>query len=230
MNKVIRSLITLAALAAAATLQAQPALKLVTVDMAKVYETHFKTEEANAKFQEAAQKAQEQLDELAKQVQGLADQYKDLVEQSKNTVLKPEVRSNAEGEAQKKLETIQRLQNDAQNFRVNTQRSLQQRMKTHHDLVLEEITKVVKDLARAKNATLVLDRSGLTASGISAVIYADAGYDITEEVVKEVNKDRPPAPAATAPAATTPPAAAATPATNSAPVQFTVPNAAPKKP
>ncbi|MBI2517400.1 MAG: OmpH family outer membrane protein [Opitutae bacterium] len=229
MNKVIRSLITLAALGVAATLQAQSAIKLVTVDMAKVYETHYKTEEANAKFNEAAQKAQEQLDELAKQVQGLADQYKDLVEQSKNTVLKPEVRSNAEAEAQKKLETIQRLQNDAQNFRVNTQRSLQQRMKTHHDLVLEEITKVVKDISRARGATLVLDKSGLTASGISAVIYADAGYDITDDVVKEVNKDRPPAPAAATPPAATPPAATA-PANNAAPVQFNVPNVTPKKP
>lgn len=226
MNKAIRSLITLAALGAAATLQAQPAIKLVTVDLAKVYETHYKTEEANAKFNEAAQKAQEQLDELAKQVQGLADQYKDLVEQSKNTVLKPEVRSNAEAEAQKKLETIQRLQNDAQNFRVNTQRSLQQRMKTHHDLVLEEITKAVKDISRAKGATLVVDKSGLTASGIPAVIYADAAYDITDEVVKEVNKDRPPAP----PAATTTPPAAAAPANSSAPAQFNVPNVTPKKP
>lgn len=225
MNKAIRSLLTLATLGVAATLQAQPAIKLVTVDMAKIYETHFKTEEANSKFNEAAQKAQEQLDELAKQVQGLADQYKDLVEQSKNTVLKPEVRSNSEAEAQKKLEAIQRLQGDAQNFRVNTQRSLQQRMKTHHDLVLEEITKVVKDISRAKGATLVVDKSGLTASGISAVIYADASYDITDDVVKEVNKDRPPAP----PASATPPPAAANPEATP-PSTFNVPNVTPKKP
>jgi outer membrane protein len=228
MNKAIRSLLTLATLGVAATLQAQPAIKLVTVDMAKIYETHFKTEEANSKFNEAAQKAQEQLDELAKQVQGFADQYKDLVEQSKNTVLKPEVRSNAEAEAQKKLEAIQRLQNDAQNFRVNTQRSLQQRMKTHHDLVLEEITKVVKDISRARGATLVIDKSGLTASGISAVIYADASYDITEDVVKEVNKDRPPAPPASATTPSATPSVANPEATP--PAQFDVPNVTPKKP
>ena len=37
--------------------------------------------------------------------------------------------------------------------------------------------------------------------GISNVIYVDPGYDITEEVAKEINKDRP-ANAPTAPAAT----------------------------
>ena len=52
----------------------------------------------------------------------------------------------------------------------------------------------------------------LRAAGrIPAVIYADPAYDITEQVIAEVNKDRPPAPApAATPAATTP--APATPA------------------
>jgi outer membrane protein len=67
----------------------------------------------------------------------------------------------------------------------------------------------------------VLDRSGPTLFGIPGVLYADAGYDMTDAVLTEVNKDRPApaaAPAAT-PAATTP--APAAPATNSG---FTVPN------
>ncbi len=67
-------------------------------------------------------------------------------------------------------------------------------------------------------ATLVVDKSGPTLFGIPTVIYADPAYDITDDVIKEVNKDRP-APAA--PAA----AAAAKPGD---PVQFNVPVATPK--
>jgi outer membrane protein len=205
MKNRLLALFTLAA--AAVTLPAQPAFKLVVVDMAKVYDNHYKTEEANAKFREAEQKAQEQIDELNKQGQTMVDEYKDLVDQSKNTVLTAEARSKAEADAQKKLEEIQRKRNEVQNFSVNTRNSLQQRIKTHRDLLLEEIAKVVNDLAKKRGATLVLDKSGPTLFGISNVIYTDPSYEITDEVLKEVNKDRPPPAAAsqfTVPGATPP--------------------------
>jgi len=211
MNKMIRTLMTLAALAVGSTaLQAQPALKLIVVDMAKVFDSHYKSEEANAKFRDAEQKAREQAEELNKQGQALVEEYKELQEQAKNALLTPEARTKAEGDAQKKLDEIRRKQEEVQGFRVNTERSLQQRIKTHRDLLLEEISKTVADMAKKQGATLVLDKSGPTLFGIPAIIFADPAYDITANVITEVNKDRPPAPPA--PAATTPAPAPATPA------------------
>lgn len=216
------ALMTLAA-ASIISLPAQSAFKLVVVDMAKVYDNHYKTEEANAKFREAEQKAQEQIDELNKQGQTMVDQYKDLVDQSKNSVLTAEARAKAETDAQRMLEDIQRKRNEVQNFSVNTRNSLQQRIKTHRDLLLEEIAKVVNEIARRRGATLVLDKSGPTLFGISNVIYADPGYEITDEVLKEVNKDRP---VTTATPATNPATATGT---GSAQSQFAVPGVTPPK-
>lgn len=206
MNKMIRSLLTVIALGASSTLFAQPAVKLVVVDMAKVYDNHYKTEEATAKFRDAEQKAQEQVEELNKQGQILVDEYKELSEQSKNTVLTAEARSKAQGEAEKKFEEIQRKRNDVQTFSNNTRASLQQRLKNHRDLLLEDISKVVNDIAKTKGATLVVDRSGPTLFGIPSVLYADPAYDITEEVIKETNKDRPAATVAPAKPASAAPA------------------------
>jgi outer membrane protein len=227
MNKMIRTLLTFTALAVGSTaLRAQPAVKLIVVDMAKVFDSHYKSEEANAKFREAEQKAQEQSEEIRKQGQALVEEYKELAEQAKNALLTPEARSKAEADAQKKGEEIQRKQADLQGFLQNTQRSLQQRIKTHRDLLLEEISKTVVEMAKKRGATLVLDKSGPTLFGIPALIYGDPAYDITQEVIAEVNKDRPaPAPAAT-PATT--PAAPATPGAT-APT-FTVPNVTPTTP
>lgn len=222
MKKSLRTLTLLSALlVGAATLAAQPAIKLVVVDMARVFDNHYKKEEADVKFRDAEQKAQEQIEELNKQGNALVEEYKELVEQSKNAVLTEKARADAEANAQKKFAEIQQKQNDVQNFRVNARNSLQQRIKTHRDLLLEEISKVVVDLAKKKSATLVMDKSGPTLFGISSVLHADAAYDITDEVMTEVNKDRPPASAA-APAATTPAAAPA-----ATPPLFTAP--APKK-
>ncbi len=226
MNKMIRTLIALATLSIGSTaLLAQPAVKLVVVDMAKAFDGHYKSEEANIKFRDAEQKAQEQAEELRKQGQTLVDEYKELVEQAKNTMLTAEARAKAEADVQKKYEEIQRKQSDVQSFIQNTQRSLQQRIETHRGLLLEEISKLVVEIAKRNGATLVLDKSGPSVFRIPVVLYADATFDITDEVIKEENKDRPVVPAAAAPVAATPAAAAAAPA---APAKFTVPNASAK--
>ncbi len=226
MQKVLRISLATAAFAACALMSfAQPALKVVVVDMAKVYDTHFKTEEANAKFNDAAQRAREELDKLNKQIQTAAEEFKVLVEDSRSTVLNEAARNKAANDAQKKREEIERMQGEGQNFSANTQRSLQQRAKNHRDLIMDEIMKVVNEVSRARGATLVLDRSGPSVFGIPVVLHADAAYDVTDEVVKEVNKDRP-AGSVSASSAVTPPAAA-----NSAATGFTVPGVtpAPKK-
>ena len=124
----------------------------------------------------------------------------------------PEARTKAEGEAQKKMEEIQQKQTAVQDFTNKTRSSLQVRMKSLRDGLLEEITRSVVDIAKRKGATLAIDKSGPTLFGIPAVLYADSSYDITDDVLVEINKDRP-APAAGA----TPPAAGAAPS-------FTVPN------
>jgi len=224
MNKIIRTLLTLGAFAAGSTaLLAQPALKLITVDVAKAYDGYYKAAEGMAKFQDAQQKAQEQAEELRKQGQTMVDEYKELSEQAKNTLLNAEARTKAEQAAQKKLEDIQRKQADLQNFIQSTERSLQQQMFTRRELLLEEITKTVNEIAKRKGATLVIDKSGPSSFRIPVVLFADPGYDITEEVVAEINKDRPASAPAAAKPASAPPAATA-PASPAPASGFTVPN------
>lgn len=230
MNKMIRSLLALAAITTGATaLLAQPALKLVTVDISKVFDGHYKSEENNLKFKDAEQKAREQAEELRKQGQTLVDEYKDLAERAKNTLLNAEARTKAEQAAQQKYEEIQRKQADLQGFVQNTQNSLNQRISNFRDLLLEEITKTVNEIAKRRGATLVIDKSGPSLFKIPVVLYGDPAYDITDEVIAEVNKDRPAAKPAAAAATAPAPAAPATPAP-----AFSVPNVGtkpePKKP
>ena len=213
MNKFIRTLITLASLGlVASSAHADVAFKPLVVDMNKVFDNHYKKEEAFAKFTAFGQKVQEQLDAASKQIQDMANQYQELVDQSRNTVLKPEARAQAEADAQKKGEEIQRRQNEAQEFRNQNQNQIQQRVKTLRDGLFEEIAVVVKNIARAKGATIVLDKSVSPLTGVASIIYNDDSYDITDEVLKEVNKDRPPAPPIPAPAPAAPAAGKMPPA------------------
>ena len=219
MKKTIQSLVLVATLGAfSLAAQAQPAVKLFVVDMAKLYDTHYKTIEKNAQLQADDQKAQEEVDRMNKEGNALVEEYKALTDKAANPALTAEAKSSAQNEAQKRLEGIQNKQREVQTFIQNTRNSLQQRMQTYKALILEEISKTATTVAQRKGATLLIDKSGPSLFLIPSVVYSDAGYDITDDVAKEINKDRP-ANAPTAPAAAAAPGAPA----------VSVPGLSPKK-
>jgi outer membrane protein len=202
MKNTIKSLVAIAAFGALALgVSAQPAPKILIVDMAKLYDTHYKTVEQNAKIQADDQKAQEEVEKMNKEGNALVEEYKTLNDQSNNPTLSADAKSKAQDAAQKKLESIQNKQREVQTFIQNTRNSLGQRLNTFRSLMLEEISKVATDVAKRKGATMLLDKAGPTGIGISNLVYADPAYDITDDVAKEINKDRPAGSATAAPAA-----------------------------
>jgi len=210
MKKTIQSLFALSVFGAAALLaSAQPEPKLLVVDMAKLYDSHYKTEEQNNKLKGDEQKAQEELDRLNKEGNSMVEKYKELAEQANNPAVTAEAKAKATADAQRVMDDIRRKQSEVQSFQQNTRNSLQQRIKNFRDLMIEEISKIAVEVAKRHGATLLLDKSGPTLIGVSNIIYADASYDITDEVLKEINKDRPAAVAAPAAPAPSAPAASA---------------------
>lgn len=204
MNRMLKTILTLTAFGATALgLSAQPALKLLTADMNKLLEGYYRTEQEMGKLKATEQKAQEELEHMLKEGNQAADQFKETQEQSKSTLLTAEARSKAEADAAKQYEDLQKRQNDINNFKGNTQRMLSQQLNSIRGVLIEEIVKKVSEVGKAKGATIVMDRN-------AGIVYADTGYDITEECLAAINKDRPatPAPAAAAPAAPASPSAA----------------------
>lgn len=227
MKSTLRTLITVATLGALSlAARAEPTLKLRVVDMAKLYDNHYRTVENNAKLSADDQKAQEEVGKMNKEGQDLVDEYKALNDKSSNPALTPEAKASAQNDAQKKFAAIQQKQQEVQTFIQNTRNALQQRMQTYKALILEEISKKATEVAQRQGATLLLDKSGPSLFLIPSVIYSDPGFDITDEVLKEINKDRPvTAPAAAAPAT----GATAAPGASSASPAVSLPGVPPAK-
>jgi outer membrane protein len=192
--------------------QAQPAPKVFVVDMAKLYDGHFKTEEQNGKLKVDQQKAEDELQKLNAEGNALVKQFNDLKEQLNNPALSADAKTKATQDIEAKGQEIQRKQNEVNAFRANTQRSLQQRINNFKQFLLEEISKTAVDIAKKKGATLLVDKSGPTLIGLPSLLYFDPAYEITEEVSKEINKDRPAGSASTASTTAAPAAPAAKPA------------------
>jgi len=192
MKKSIQSILAGAAIAITAlTSHAQTAPKILVVDLAKLFDNHYKTQEQQAKLQADEAKAKEQLDAIAKEGNALVEQYKELDDQSKNPTATAEAKAKAQADAQKKMEEIRQKQSEQQSFVQNTRTSLQTRFQTFKTVLLEEITKIAVEISKKHGATFLLDKSGPTMVGVSNVLYYDPTLEITDEVMAEINKDRP---------------------------------------
>jgi outer membrane protein len=128
-------------------------------------------------------------------------------------------------DAQKKGQEIQTKLADRNKFASDSRAVLQDRIQKFRSLMLEEISKVVVTVAKRKGATLVLDKSGPSLLGVPSVIYYDSSYEITDDVIAEINSTRP----AGTPAATSSPAASTAPAAGVSVPAITVPGVTPSK-
>jgi len=192
MKKPIQSILAIAALSLPAlAVHAQNAPKILVVDVAKIFDGHYKTQEQQAKLQADEAKAQDQMSQITKERNALIEQFKELDEQTKNPAATAEAKAKSQGEAQKKYEEIQQKTTEQNSFYQNTSNTLRQRFQTFKTLMVEEITKIAVEIAKKKGATFLFDKSGPTLIGVSNVLYFDPSLDITDEVVAEINKDRP---------------------------------------
>ena len=209
MKKSIQSIVAVAAIAfSALTTHAQTAPKILVVDLAKLFDNHWKTQEQQAKLQADEAKAQDQLAQITKDGNALVEQFKELDEQVKNPAATAEAKAKAQAEAQKKYEEIQQKKGEQNSFIQNTRNTLQQRFQTFKTLMIEEISKTAVEIAKKHGATFLVDKSGPTLVGVSNILYFDPSLDITDEVATELNKDKPAA-SATPAASTAAPAPAA---------------------
>ncbi len=209
MKKSIQSIVAVAAIAfSALTTHAQTAPKILVVDLAKLFDNHWKTQEQQAKLQADETKAQDQLAQITKDGNTLVEQFKELDEQAKNPAATAEAKAKAQADAQKKYEEIQQKKGEQNSFIQNTRNTLQQRFQTFKTLMIEEISKAAVEIAKKHGATFLVDKSGPTLVGVSNILYFDPSLDITDEVATELNKDKPAA-SATPAASTAAPAPAA---------------------
>jgi outer membrane protein len=203
MKNQFRSVIAALAVAAVAVgVQAKPALEVVTVDMDQLFTKYYKTETQQDKMADDEKKATEIRDGMVKEREAMVTKAKELQEQAKSKLINEEARQKAEAEFEKQVGVVRAKEGELQTFVQQTQQQLRAIWSQFQQQAFEEIAKVASDIAKKKGATLVLNQG---ASASSVVVFADAGFSITEDVLVAINKDRPaPAISVTTPAATAP--------------------------
>lgn len=159
---------------------ANEAKNTYVVDMAKVYDNFYQTKPAQEKFQVLVKQTQDATGKMMEEGKKLFEEREELIKKRNNPANSESVNKKieedikiCEGKIDKKGEELNR-------FRQEQDEKLEQQRQAILSEHFKEINAGIEALAKQKNADLVLNKAG--------VLYSKPEFDITDEVIKTVNK------------------------------------------
>ncbi|QSH40009.1 OmpH family outer membrane protein [Lentisphaerota bacterium ZTH] len=167
---------------------AAPKLKIATVDMEKIFENFYKKKLADATLKQQDEIYKAFVRKLLDSGNKLEEEYKILRDASQNIALSASEREKKRLEAQRKFRAMQQKKAEIEQYVMEKQRQFKKLEKKKRMEIIGEIMKEIKRRAALKGYTLVLDKTGKTLNAIPAVLYSSPSYDITDEVLKTLNR------------------------------------------
>ena len=176
-------------------------IKLGIVDMNKVINGYYKTKDAEAKLNDAREGAKKELDERMESHRQLLDEINTLNKDIDNAALSASAKADRNKKRDDKIAQVRALEQEIQDFKTSRERGLQEQLMRLRNQVVEEIMAVINARVKADNFDLVLDKGGLSSLGIPVVLHANDKLDFSDDLISQLNKNRP---AAATPSGATP--------------------------
>ncbi|MGD0652069.1 MAG: OmpH family outer membrane protein [Verrucomicrobiia bacterium] len=165
--------------------------RIVLVDLNRVFIEYYKTPIASAKLKETIDSYNKEQEELRTQLRKGIDELTKLREEQEKTEYTPEVREQKKKAVQEKLAETQKAQRDLEEYQRSHQQILDQQRDRMRQTILGEIKDVISKEAKDVGYTLVFDKSGNTLNGIPTVVYSQDSMDITDDIIKKLNRNQP---------------------------------------
>ena len=210
-----------ASLAFGAVSASAQTVKIGTVDMKKVFENYYKTKDAEARINEARNAAKKEMDDRMDVYNKGVNEVKKMNEEIESPALGKEAKEAKSKVRDEKVGELNTMQREINEFRGTREKQLQEQSVRMRGGIVDEINKIVEAKVKSENFDVVFDKSGPSLNGVPVVLYSRDAFEFTEEVIKQLNKnkgkDEPAAPAKADPAK--PAAAPAAPATPAKPAK-----------
>lgn len=165
--------------------------RIAVVNMKKVFENYYRRIEMDQKLKKIADVANAQLEAANDEMMKLKREFSVLDDNTKDIMLSSAERDRIREKAKQKYREWKDQEARCVELKDANDKKLKENYDTLRAMVLKEIQDEVQRRAVAGGYDLVLDLSGETFSGISAVIYASPTIDLTDEVLRELNKSKP---------------------------------------
>jgi|SRR5579871_8612 len=168
-----------------------PIGRIVTVDLNRVFNEYYKTPIASAKLKETADSFNKEHDEMLANYKKEIDEVNKLREEQDKSEYTAEVREQKKKALEDKLVETNKMQHDIEDYRASHRKILEDQTQRMRTTILKEITDIVSKESKDAGYQLVLDKSGNTLNGVPALVYSLDSLEITDDIIKILNKNQP---------------------------------------
>ena len=186
MKRILAALVLALTLTAAGARAAE--LKIAVIDMQKTFREYEKTKTIEIKLNQQMEVFKEYSNQLNQQYQNLRKQYESARDDSQNIAFSSAERESKRLKAQQLYESLKLKEQELTSYRDSRKAQLNEMHEKLRGELLDEIKQVVHNKAVLEGYTIVLDKSGISLSDVSLVIYYQPNLDITESVVQDLNR------------------------------------------
>jgi Skp family chaperone for outer membrane proteins len=185
-------LVTALVMGSLAFTTASAEMTVVTVSMQKLFEGFYKSAEASQRIESIRAQAISESEAKQAELGEMVEAIRLMQEELQNPVLSDAKKEEKQGELQAKADEARMKQAEFQQWQQQTMNNLNQRGQEIRNTLIEEIIKVVTDVAlKEESADLVFDTSDTLGTPFPTVLYADSDLDITDKVLSKLNQDAP---------------------------------------
>jgi outer membrane protein len=164
--------------------------RIATVDLNKIFNEYYKTPVASGKLKDTAESYNKEHEDMLAQYRKQVDELNKLREEQDKPEYTPEVREQKKKAVQEKLAETQKAQRDIEEYRNSHRQILEQQTQRMRQGILKEINDVIGKEARNAGYSIVFDKSGNTLNGTPSIVFAQDTLDITDEIIKTLNKNK----------------------------------------
>ncbi|HPA17027.1 MAG TPA: OmpH family outer membrane protein [Verrucomicrobiae bacterium] len=185
---------------------AQAQMKICTVDLNKIFEGYYKTEQAKATVNTLQNNYNNDRKIKTDDYTKRRDEVVKLRDEANNPALSADIKQQKNLLLQEKGKELLALEREIMEFDRQRRGDIQQQMLRMRNEVVKEITDTVQAIAKQQGYTLVFDRTGQSMAAAPLLVYANEQLDFSQAVIDQLNAGRPkgtaaPAAAPAAPAA-----------------------------
>ncbi len=180
-------LVILSAMVMAATSLRASEDIIITVMVDDALGSYYKVQAFMAEMEKSEEEARTKASEIEAEGTALVEEFQELREQANSDILMEEAKLEATQDAQKKMQEIQAKEQELRQFVGNTRQQFAAIRQQQLNAYYAEIAEVITEIAKEREATLVIDITARAGDGRAPVLYTDGSYDITPIVIERIN-------------------------------------------
>ncbi|MDR1456979.1 MAG: OmpH family outer membrane protein [Puniceicoccales bacterium] len=157
---------------------------ILTVDMAKVYNSYGKAEQSREKFQKKVEKVQDEFRTMLGDGIEMAKKLRERQEKANNPALSDSAKEKYCKQTEELIEEIRKKEAEVNEFRQARERQLCEEREESVTRHINEIKGFTAEVAKESGAAIVLNSAGIE------VLYYAQCLDVTEKVIARSNAEK----------------------------------------